>query len=202
MNAEYCTFCTYFVCGHWPCMDWMRFLTVSGRTLSAAHFSIKTGGMWLYTSRLSTVSGSKPRESINCLQDKIRPVQTQWSFLLSLCIVLHGHKGQNEKTRPNQDILKIEGFYITIITDLIQCNKHRLELTLVFHFCSQSWPWCLSAAWPSPHWKYRKKTKNMLWNKPMLLFIIVQCELKEPTCTVRRLHELPWAPAWQKDLVQ
>lgn len=55
-------------------MDWMRLLTVSGRTLSAAHFSINTGGMWLYMSRLSTDSGSKPRESMNCLQDKKKPV--------------------------------------------------------------------------------------------------------------------------------
>lgn len=50
-----------------PCMDWTRFLTVSGRTLSAAHFSIRTGGMWLYMSRLSTVSGSSCRESMNWL---------------------------------------------------------------------------------------------------------------------------------------
>ena len=53
-------------------MDWTRFFTVSGRTLSAAHFSISTGGMWLYMSRLSTDSGSKPRESMNCLQDQSR----------------------------------------------------------------------------------------------------------------------------------
>lgn len=51
-------------------MDWMRLFTVSGRTLRAAHFSISTGGMWLYMSRLSTDSGSKPRESMNCLQEE------------------------------------------------------------------------------------------------------------------------------------
>lgn len=69
------------VCCHRPCMDWMRFLTVSGRTLRAAHFSIRTGGMWLYMSRLSTDSGSKPRESMNCLQEETRPVGTlQFQF--------------------------------------------------------------------------------------------------------------------------
>lgn len=67
-------------------MDWMRFLTVSGRTLSAAHFSIRTGGMWLYMSRLSTDSGSRPRESMNCLQDQTRPDQTrQLRLELQLC---------------------------------------------------------------------------------------------------------------------
>lgn len=48
-------------------MDWTRFLTVSGRTLSAAHFSMSCGGMWLYASRLSTVSGSNCMESMNWL---------------------------------------------------------------------------------------------------------------------------------------
>lgn len=52
---------------HSPCMDWTRFLTVSGRTLSAAHFSMSWGGMWLYASRLSTVSGSSCIESMNWL---------------------------------------------------------------------------------------------------------------------------------------
>lgn len=52
---------------HSPCMDWTRFLTVSGRTLSAAHFSMSCGGMWLYASRLSTVSGSSCIESMNWL---------------------------------------------------------------------------------------------------------------------------------------
>ncbi|KAG7274856.1 hypothetical protein CRUP_012340 [Coryphaenoides rupestris] len=53
-----------------------RLLTVSGRTLSAAHFSMRTGGRWLYSSRLSTDSSSKPRESMNCLRvycDSVTP---------------------------------------------------------------------------------------------------------------------------------
>jgi len=49
-------------------MDCTRLLTVSGRTLSAAHFSMRMGGRWLYSSRLSTDSSSKPRESMNCLR--------------------------------------------------------------------------------------------------------------------------------------
>lgn len=48
-------------------MDWTRFRTVSGRTLRAAHFSMSWGGMWPYTSRLSTVSGSSCIESMNWL---------------------------------------------------------------------------------------------------------------------------------------
>lgn len=56
-----------------PCMDWTRFLTVSGRTLRAAHFSIRTGGMWLYISRLSTLSGSSCIESMNWLRAGTKP---------------------------------------------------------------------------------------------------------------------------------
>lgn len=47
---------------------------MSGRTLSAAHFSMSWGGMWLYVSRLSTVSGSNRMESMNWLwghQDQV-----------------------------------------------------------------------------------------------------------------------------------
>lgn len=53
---------------------------MSGRTLRAAHFSIRTGGMWLYMSRLSTDSGSKPRESMNCLQEQTRRVSSREAF--------------------------------------------------------------------------------------------------------------------------
>lgn len=47
---------------------------MSGRTLRAAHFSMSWGGMWLYVSRLSTVSGSSCIESMNWLlghQDQV-----------------------------------------------------------------------------------------------------------------------------------
>lgn len=36
--------------------------------------------MWLYMSRLSTDSGSKPRESMNCLQEPTRRVSSRETF--------------------------------------------------------------------------------------------------------------------------
>lgn len=43
--ARYPGSCLLVLCS--PCIDWTRFLTVSGRTLSAAHFSMSWGGIWL-----------------------------------------------------------------------------------------------------------------------------------------------------------